>query len=364
MERFVLPRYQKPNLYNLLQVKDITPLFIELDDREVRALQEQYRGNYQTARAIYESLVRDITVSTPPNISHHLHESLLIEDPNFHGDNRDVRNTLIYRFVQETKIRSIVNIVLDSLALSFCIIAIIAVIQGLPDGEACNLNALFSMLILYTPMSLFVVIYSALVIRRLFQIKFDWTTITSKESVFPEGSRLRKLDKMYSVVSRFKTFWWFVAFILLAQGSVNGPRCRDFTSEGFEFRFFPAYIYIFMISNFDFWMTLFLILLLVLLILLYFSILAVRFVYNKIRPSSLNQKSLNKLSVVRVDTELGLASETCNICLEDFEKDDQIRILPCQGGHKFHQVCIDGWLTKKGTCPTCREPLKKKRARR
>lgn len=40
----------------------------------------------------------------------------------------------------------------------------------------------------------------------------------------------------------------------------------------------------------------------------------------------------------------------CSICLEDFVKKEEIRVLPCN--HKFHPVCIDPWLLNiSGTCP-------------
>ena len=43
---------------------------------------------------------------------------------------------------------------------------------------------------------------------------------------------------------------------------------------------------------------------------------------------------------------------TCNVCLEEFQKGDQLRILPCF--HKFHVKCIDKWLKQSKFCPTCR----------
>ncbi len=43
----------------------------------------------------------------------------------------------------------------------------------------------------------------------------------------------------------------------------------------------------------------------------------------------------------------------CAICLNDFEKGDRIRTLPCC--HFFHSICIDEWLTSKTrTCPMCK----------
>ncbi|ONK76909.1 uncharacterized protein A4U43_C02F1150 [Asparagus officinalis] len=43
---------------------------------------------------------------------------------------------------------------------------------------------------------------------------------------------------------------------------------------------------------------------------------------------------------------------TCIICFERFVKGQLIRSLPCL--HQFHADCVDPWLRKEGTCPTCK----------
>eukprot|EP01028_Stygiella_incarcerata_P002807 TRINITY_DN152_c0_g1_i1.p1 TRINITY_DN152_c0_g1~~TRINITY_DN152_c0_g1_i1.p1 ORF type:complete len:309 (-),score=79.69 TRINITY_DN152_c0_g1_i1:77-1003(-) len=46
---------------------------------------------------------------------------------------------------------------------------------------------------------------------------------------------------------------------------------------------------------------------------------------------------------------------TCPCCLEEFEDDDQIWILPCDRKHIFHPQCIKQWLVEgRHTCPVCR----------
>jgi hypothetical protein len=47
----------------------------------------------------------------------------------------------------------------------------------------------------------------------------------------------------------------------------------------------------------------------------------------------------------------------CSICTEDFEKGQDLRVLPCD--HKFHPECVDPWLLNvSGTCPLwCVDPL-------
>merc|ERR1712228_461748 len=48
-------------------------------------------------------------------------------------------------------------------------------------------------------------------------------------------------------------------------------------------------------------------------------------------------------------------SETCAICLADFEHGEQLVVMPCDGSHTFHPKCLRHWLTRSTTCPCCRE---------
>ena len=41
----------------------------------------------------------------------------------------------------------------------------------------------------------------------------------------------------------------------------------------------------------------------------------------------------------------------CPICMNDFISGDPIRLLPCM--HYYHLRCIDDWLMRSLTCPTC-----------
>lgn len=45
----------------------------------------------------------------------------------------------------------------------------------------------------------------------------------------------------------------------------------------------------------------------------------------------------------------------CAICMIDFEPQEEIRYLPCR--HGYHADCIDGWLLRSFTCPSCMEPV-------
>jgi len=51
-----------------------------------------------------------------------------------------------------------------------------------------------------------------------------------------------------------------------------------------------------------------------------------------------------------------IGREICPICIVDFEEGDDIRLLPCEGKHSFHQQCVDPWLLKlSSSCPICRQ---------
>ncbi|CAM0953054.1 unnamed protein product [Alopecurus aequalis] len=46
----------------------------------------------------------------------------------------------------------------------------------------------------------------------------------------------------------------------------------------------------------------------------------------------------------------------CAICLAEFARGDEVRVLPpC--GHGFHAACVDVWLLSSSTCPSCRGAL-------
>lgn len=45
----------------------------------------------------------------------------------------------------------------------------------------------------------------------------------------------------------------------------------------------------------------------------------------------------------------------CVICMGEFAVGDAVRYLPCM--HTYHMMCIDDWLMRSLTCPSCMEPV-------
>ncbi|XP_051124630.1 E3 ubiquitin-protein ligase ATL6-like [Andrographis paniculata] len=56
------------------------------------------------------------------------------------------------------------------------------------------------------------------------------------------------------------------------------------------------------------------------------------------------------------DHKIGKGGAECAVCLNEFEDDETLRLLPtCD--HVFHAECIDAWLDSHVTCPVCRANL-------
>jgi E3 ubiquitin-protein ligase RNF11 len=62
------------------------------------------------------------------------------------------------------------------------------------------------------------------------------------------------------------------------------------------------------------------------------------------------------LQQLRIDVYVeGQVEDECAICMIDFELEEEIRRLPCN--HVYHVKCIDDWLLRSFTCPSCMEPV-------
>jgi len=69
------------------------------------------------------------------------------------------------------------------------------------------------------------------------------------------------------------------------------------------------------------------------------------------------QSSIPPPSTTGQDSSTPDSNLGCSICTEDFEKGQDLRVLPCD--HKFHPECVDPWLLNvSGTCPLCRVDLR------
>lgn len=45
--------------------------------------------------------------------------------------------------------------------------------------------------------------------------------------------------------------------------------------------------------------------------------------------------------------------EMCPICYENYNDEEEVKIMECPGYHAFHKKCIDKWLVKSLKCPKC-----------
>ena len=51
-------------------------------------------------------------------------------------------------------------------------------------------------------------------------------------------------------------------------------------------------------------------------------------------------------------------AQSCIICLQKIQNDDNCRILCCV--HIFHSKCIENWLIKNANCPICKKTYETK----
>lgn len=66
--------------------------------------------------------------------------------------------------------------------------------------------------------------------------------------------------------------------------------------------------------------------------------------------------SLPVITVNSPSTNIADHSRACAICQESFQRGDGFRTLP-RCGHGYHPDCIDPWIRRQTSCPTCRQSL-------
>ena len=69
----------------------------------------------------------------------------------------------------------------------------------------------------------------------------------------------------------------------------------------------------------------------------------------------LNKNQIDKLPDVKYDKNKYSENYQCIICMEEFENNENIKLLPCD--HIFHKNCIKQWLLKQKTCPFCKAEI-------
>uniref|UniRef100_A0A3Q1GBK2 Ring finger protein 215 n=1 Tax=Acanthochromis polyacanthus TaxID=80966 RepID=A0A3Q1GBK2_9TELE len=50
-----------------------------------------------------------------------------------------------------------------------------------------------------------------------------------------------------------------------------------------------------------------------------------------------------------------LETDNCAVCLEPFNNNQCLRVLPCL--HEYHRDCVDPWLLLQHTCPLCKRSI-------
>lgn len=66
-------------------------------------------------------------------------------------------------------------------------------------------------------------------------------------------------------------------------------------------------------------------------------------------PDDIN-KNTKTFKVVEIPKEIN-----CVICQSEFQKDEEVRMLPCK--HSYHKDCIDQWLKINKLCPICKKDI-------
>ncbi|RNA26675.1 E3 ubiquitin-ligase RNF130-like [Brachionus plicatilis] len=66
----------------------------------------------------------------------------------------------------------------------------------------------------------------------------------------------------------------------------------------------------------------------------------------------LTKRAISKMKFKKIKANDRELNDVCVICMENYNINDSIRILPCS--HIFHREEIDQWMTENKTCPICK----------
>ncbi|XP_057832642.1 uncharacterized protein LOC131043460 [Cryptomeria japonica] len=77
----------------------------------------------------------------------------------------------------------------------------------------------------------------------------------------------------------------------------------------------------------------------------------------KVPMRTLNNYNLEELSTITVSAHPVNDVGKCPICIDDFVLGEEVIEMSCHPHHIFHCHCIQPWLQKHSTCPTCRREI-------
>jgi len=68
-------------------------------------------------------------------------------------------------------------------------------------------------------------------------------------------------------------------------------------------------------------------------------------------------KNFHRITMKSQNTNnsLSMSCDTCCICLEAYQKGDDVTVLPCT--HSYHEVCVRPWFVRSHRCPLCQKDL-------
>jgi hypothetical protein len=66
---------------------------------------------------------------------------------------------------------------------------------------------------------------------------------------------------------------------------------------------------------------------------------------------------VSSLKKLKFDAELFKNMDECAICMEQFNEESEVTLLPCDMRHYFHATCIHEWLKIENACPLCKKKI-------